>query len=86
MLCSSKKRTVNQSIIEKITCQAVCASLLSLAIQSLFSIPLTLFTLLALILILGISVDYVIFFVETKIVTNENPQKAPTIMCANKAP
>lgn len=42
------------------------ASLLSISIQSFFGVPMTLFTVLALILVLGIGADYVIFFVETK--------------------
>lgn len=42
------------------------ASLLSLSIQAFLGIPITLFTVLALILVLGIGADYVIFFIETK--------------------
>ena len=42
------------------------SGLISLAALGYLSIPLTLFNLLALILVLGISTDYVIFFAETK--------------------
>ena len=45
---------------------SLSASLLSLAIMGIFAIPLTLFNVLALILVLGISMDYVFFFAETK--------------------
>ena len=34
--------------------------------MGLFGIPLTLFSVLALVLVLGISMDYVLFFVETR--------------------
>jgi predicted exporter len=43
---------------------SACA--LSLAVLGLLGIPLTLFNVLALVLVLGISVDYVLFFAETK--------------------
>lgn len=42
------------------------AALAGVAALGLFGIPLTLFNVLALILILGISVDYVLFFAETQ--------------------
>ena len=42
------------------------SGLLSLAVMGLFGIPLTLFSVLALVLVLGISMDYVLFFVETR--------------------
>ena len=44
----------------------IFASLLSLATIGWLHIPLTLFSILALILVLGIAVDYVLFFSETK--------------------
>lgn len=44
----------------------VIACLGSLALLGWFSIPLTLFSLLALILVLGISMDYVLFLAESK--------------------
>ncbi|WP_440616707.1 MMPL family transporter [Cysteiniphilum sp. 6C5] len=42
------------------------ATLLSLAVFGIFNVPVTLFSILALILVLGIAVDYVLFFAETK--------------------
>ena len=42
------------------------ATLLSLAVFGIFNVPITLFSILALILVLGIAVDYVLFFAETK--------------------
>lgn len=44
----------------------IFASLLSLGIIGWLHIPMTLFSVLALILVLGIAVDYVLFFSETK--------------------
>ena len=44
----------------------VSACILSFAALGIFGIPLTLFNVLALILVLGISVDYILFFAETK--------------------
>ena len=44
----------------------IFASLLSLAILGWLQIPLTLFNVLALILVLGIAVDYILFFSESK--------------------
>ena len=41
------------------------SSLITLSILGYLSIPITLFNLLALILVLGISTDYVLFFAET---------------------
>ncbi|MCF6775306.1 MMPL family transporter [Thiotrichales bacterium 19X7-9] len=38
---------------------------LGLAVLGLFSVPLTLFNILAMILVLGIAVDYILFFAET---------------------
>ncbi|NNM60139.1 MAG: hypothetical protein HKM04_10050 [Legionellales bacterium] len=46
------------------------ACLLALAALGWFGIPFTLFTLLALILVLGIAVDYIVFFAEN----NNNDQ------------
>ncbi|WP_116963778.1 MMPL family transporter [Fastidiosibacter lacustris] len=46
------------------------AVLLSIATLGLFYIPMTLFNVLALILVLGIAVDYVLFFAETKSTIN----------------
>jgi predicted exporter len=44
----------------------VCSSMLSLAVIGYLGIPLTLFSILGLILVLGIGVDYVLFFAETQ--------------------
>ncbi|MBK2124640.1 MMPL family transporter [Fangia hongkongensis] len=44
----------------------ITASLLSLAVLGLTGTPLTLFNLLALVLVLGIAVDYILFFAETR--------------------
>ncbi|WP_162902305.1 MMPL family transporter [Facilibium subflavum] len=55
--------------LKKVICYALpplAAIGITLATLGLFHIPLTLFSLLALILVLGISVDYVIFFAETR--------------------
>ncbi|WP_119328041.1 MMPL family transporter [Cysteiniphilum halobium] len=46
------------------------ATLLSLAVFGIFNVPITLFSILALILVLGIAVDYVLFFAETKLSLN----------------
>ncbi|WP_100550978.1 MMPL family transporter [Caedibacter taeniospiralis] len=46
------------------------ATLLSLAVFGLFNVPITLFSILALILVLGIAVDYVLFFAETRSTTH----------------
>ena len=43
---------------------AACA--LSLAVLGIIGIPLTLFNVLSLLIVMGISVDYVLFFTETK--------------------
>lgn len=45
---------------------SLSASLVSLAVMGLFGVPLTLFSILALFLVLGLSVDDVLFFAETK--------------------
>ena len=45
---------------------AASASLLSLAMLGWLQVPLTLFNILALFLVLGIGVDYVLFFAETR--------------------
>lgn len=54
------------------------AGLMSLAVMGLCNIPLTLFSVLALVLVLGISMDYVLFFVETK-TTYESTTLAVTL-------
>ncbi|MCF6767513.1 MMPL family transporter [Thiotrichales bacterium 19S11-10] len=44
----------------------VASACMSLAVLGLLNVPLTLFNILALILVLGIAVDYILFFAESK--------------------
>jgi predicted exporter len=44
----------------------IAAACVSLAVLGLLGVPLTLFNLLALILVLGIAIDYILFFAETR--------------------